>query len=82
MQSAAQELYYDTGIVNNAETTEECGIQDQTADALQALTTATADDRHAVANLCHANMFLNDQSLTNNTNNGIRGQGMRCKAGK
>eukprot|EP00957_Ditylum_brightwellii_P084638 6436262-Ditylum_brightwellii.AAC.1 len=60
MQSAAQELHYSTGIINNAET-ETYGIQDQTADALHALASTTADDRHAVANLSHTNVLLNDQ---------------------
>eukprot|EP00957_Ditylum_brightwellii_P126404 9635942-Ditylum_brightwellii.AAC.1 len=56
MQSAAKELNYGTDIINNTESTEEYGIWDQTADALQALATATADNRHAVTNLSYTNM--------------------------
>eukprot|EP00957_Ditylum_brightwellii_P204563 15339819-Ditylum_brightwellii.AAC.1 len=46
MQSAAQELNYGTGIVNHADTMDLIGIREQTADALQSLTTATSNDRH------------------------------------
>eukprot|EP00957_Ditylum_brightwellii_P191250 14562393-Ditylum_brightwellii.AAC.1 len=61
MQSSAQELNYGAEIVNHADTMDAIGIQDQTADALQALASATSDDRHAVANLSHTNVMLNDQ---------------------
>eukprot|EP00957_Ditylum_brightwellii_P065065 4935162-Ditylum_brightwellii.AAC.1 len=61
MQSAAQELNYGADIVNHANTMDIIGIQDQTADALQALATATSDDMHAVTNLSHTNVMLNDQ---------------------
>eukprot|EP00957_Ditylum_brightwellii_P097486 7424732-Ditylum_brightwellii.AAC.2 len=61
MQSAAQELNYGAGIVNNMETETEYGIQEQTANVLQALASATGDDRHAVANLSHTNVQLNGQ---------------------
>eukprot|EP00957_Ditylum_brightwellii_P202281 15329441-Ditylum_brightwellii.AAC.1 len=44
MQSAAQELNYRAGIVNNAEIESEYGIREQTANALQALVPAMADE--------------------------------------
>eukprot|EP00957_Ditylum_brightwellii_P074929 5694501-Ditylum_brightwellii.AAC.1 len=61
MQSAAQELNYGADVVNHADAMDRIGIQDQTADALQALAFATYDDRHAVANLSHSNVMLNNQ---------------------
>eukprot|EP00957_Ditylum_brightwellii_P110650 8438730-Ditylum_brightwellii.AAC.1 len=59
MQSTVQELNYSAGIMNNVET--EYGICKQTTDTLQALTSATADDQHDVANLSLTNVLLNDQ---------------------
>eukprot|EP00957_Ditylum_brightwellii_P014329 1078572-Ditylum_brightwellii.AAC.1 len=61
MQSAGQELNYGAGIVNHADTMDSFGIRDQMTDALQALASVTSDNRHAVANLSHTNVMLNDQ---------------------
>eukprot|EP00957_Ditylum_brightwellii_P041215 3120104-Ditylum_brightwellii.AAC.1 len=60
MQSTLQELHYGAGIINNVKT-ESYRIQYQTADGLQALATSIVDDRHAVTNLSHTNVLLNDQ---------------------